>query len=61
MADVKLRSPLELFARDDDKVTKYRHKKRVGDYLIGRCIGKGSFATVYEAMHVPTGEKVSRP
>ncbi|BHF70578.1 hypothetical protein SprV_0301363000 [Sparganum proliferum] len=59
MAEPKLRSPVELFARDDRKLLEYKHKKRVGDYLIGRCIGKGSFATVYEAMHAPTGEKVA--
>ncbi|VDL96249.1 unnamed protein product [Schistocephalus solidus] len=60
MAGAKLRSPVELFARDDHILIEYKHKKRVGDYLLGPCIGKGSFATVYEAMHAPTGEKVSR-
>jgi 5'-AMP-activated protein kinase catalytic alpha subunit len=31
----------------------------VGDYLLGRTIGKGTFANVREAIHQKTNEKVS--
>lgn len=34
------------------------HHKRVGNYLLGRTLGEGSFAKVKEALHVTTGEKV---
>ena len=35
------------------------HHKRVGNYLLGRTLGEGSFAKVKEAMHIQTGEKVA--
>lgn len=34
------------------------HHKKVGNYLLGRTLGEGSFAKVKEGMHVQTGEKV---
>ena len=34
------------------------HHKKVGNYLLGRTLGEGSFAKVKEGMHVLTGEKV---
>lgn len=36
----------------------FLHHKRVGNYLLGRTLGEGSFAKVKEGMHVQTGEKV---
>jgi len=38
----------------------FLHHKRVGNYLLGRTLGEGSFAKVKEGMHVTTGEKVSK-
>ncbi|NWU21503.1 HUNK kinase, partial [Dyaphorophyia castanea] len=35
------------------------HTKSVGNYLIGRKLGEGSFAKVREGLHVLTGEKVA--
>ncbi|XP_010583632.1 PREDICTED: hormonally up-regulated neu tumor-associated kinase [Haliaeetus leucocephalus] len=37
----------------------FQHTKRVGNYLIGRKLGEGSFAKVREGLHVLTGEKVA--
>lgn len=37
----------------------FLHHKRVGNYLLGRTLGEGSFAKVKEGMHVQTGEKVA--
>ncbi|RXM92900.1 Hormonally up-regulated neu tumor-associated kinase-like A [Acipenser ruthenus] len=37
----------------------FQHNKRVGNYLIGRKLGEGSFAKVREGLHVTTGEKVA--
>lgn len=37
----------------------FPHTKRVGSYLVGRMINKGSFAKVMEGLHIGTGEKVS--
>ena len=36
----------------------FAHTKRVGNYLLGKTLGEGSFAKVKEAMHTLTGEKV---
>lgn len=36
----------------------FQHTKRVGNYLIGRKLGEGSFAKVREGLHVVTGERV---
>ena len=36
----------------------FYHTKRVGNYLIGRKLGEGSFAKVREGLHAMTGEKV---
>eukprot|EP00755_Sulcionema_specki_P001840 Sspe_Gene.117588::Locus_109101_Transcript_1_1_Confidence_1.000_Length_736::g.117588::m.117588/K07198/PRKAA, AMPK; 5'-AMP-activated protein kinase, catalytic alpha subunit len=35
------------------------HCKRVGDFVLGECIGKGTFASVYIGMNTKTGEKVA--
>ena len=42
----------------DELLKSFPHTKRVGNYLLGRSIGEGSFAKVKEALHVITGEQV---
>ncbi|XP_069461116.1 hormonally up-regulated neu tumor-associated kinase homolog A-like isoform X2 [Ambystoma mexicanum] len=37
----------------------FPHTKRVGNYLVGKMINKGSFAKVMEGLHIPTGQKVA--
>ena len=41
-----------------DIIRTFQHSKKVGNYLLGKTIGEGSFAKVKEALHIPTGEKV---
>lgn len=41
-----------------EELRRYAHCKRVGNYLLGRTVGEGSFAKVKEAIHILTGEKV---
>jgi len=41
-----------------DILRNFYHTKRVGNYLIGRKLGEGSFAKVREGLHATTGEKV---
>jgi len=43
----------------DELLKSFPHTKRVGNYLLGRTIGEGSFAKVKEGLHVVTGEQVS--
>lgn len=43
-----------------ERLRDFQHTKRVGNYLIGRKLGEGSFAKVREGLHVLTGEKVLR-
>ncbi|XP_031437088.1 LOW QUALITY PROTEIN: hormonally up-regulated neu tumor-associated kinase [Clupea harengus] len=40
-------------------VKNFPHTKRVGSYLVGKMINKGSFAKVMEGLHISTGEKVA--
>ncbi|XP_036393337.1 hormonally up-regulated neu tumor-associated kinase homolog A-like [Megalops cyprinoides] len=42
-----------------DTFNSFYHTKRVGNYLIGRKLGEGSFAKVREGLHAMTGEKVA--
>ncbi|KAK1171540.1 hypothetical protein AOXY_G6396 [Acipenser oxyrinchus oxyrinchus] len=42
-----------------DVVKNFPHTKRVGNYLVGKMINKGSFAKVMEGLHISTGEKVA--
>ncbi|KAJ8409689.1 hypothetical protein AAFF_G00217480 [Aldrovandia affinis] len=42
-----------------DAVKNFPHTKRVGSYLVGKMINKGSFAKVMEGLHISTGEKVA--
>jgi hypothetical protein len=44
-----------------DELRKYAQCKRIGNYLLGRTVGEGSFAKVKEAIHILTGEKVRYP
>ncbi|KAM9782767.1 uncharacterized protein ACB057_015039 [Neosynchiropus ocellatus] len=37
----------------------FPHTKRVGPYLVGKMINKGSFAKVMQGLHIGTGEKVA--
>ena len=37
----------------------YEKENTIGDYLLNKEIGSGGFAKVYEAIHIPTGEKVA--
>ena len=41
-----------------EQLRNFPHSKRVGNYLLGRTLGEGSFAKVKEALHILTGEKV---
>lgn len=41
-----------------DLLRNFPHTKRVGSYLVGKMINKGSFAKVMLGMHIITGEKV---
>lgn len=43
-----------------DILRNFYHTKKVGNYLIGRKLGEGSFAKVREGLHAITGEKVRR-
>lgn len=42
-----------------DILRNFPHSKKVGNYLLGNTLGEGSFAKVKEALHIPTGERVS--
>uniref|UniRef100_A0A671NKU2 non-specific serine/threonine protein kinase n=1 Tax=Sinocyclocheilus anshuiensis TaxID=1608454 RepID=A0A671NKU2_9TELE len=42
-----------------DILRNFYHTKRVGNYLIGRKLGEGSFAKVREGLHAITGEKLA--
>ena len=46
-----------LFA-DEDVEFSGRRRRVVGDYMLGRTIGEGTFAKVKKAVHSPTGERV---
>ena len=35
------------------------HEKRIGNYILGKSIGEGTFGKVKLGIHEPTGEKVS--
>jgi Neu-associated kinase len=49
--------PAVAFVPKED-IRSFLHHKRVGNYLLGRTLGEGSFAKVKEGMNVLTGEKV---
>ncbi|CAL8277469.1 unnamed protein product [Arctogadus glacialis] len=51
--------PVSLGSPAANTVRNFYHTKRVGNYLIGRKLGEGSFAKVREGLHALTGEKVA--
>ncbi|XP_061609228.1 hormonally up-regulated neu tumor-associated kinase [Phyllopteryx taeniolatus] len=51
--------PALLAAPCKDLLRSFPHSKRVGSYLVGKMINKGSFAKVMEGLHLATGEKVA--
>ena len=50
--------PKEVTNVPGEVLEKYPHTKRVGNYLLGKTLGEGSFAKVREGLHTVTGEKV---
>ncbi|CAL8394684.1 unnamed protein product [Arctogadus glacialis] len=53
------RPPLPSLKVSRELLRSFPHSKRVGSYLVGKMINKGSFAKVMEGLHVGTGEKVA--
>ena len=53
------RLPLPSLKVPRELLRSFPHSKRVGSYLVGKMINKGSFAKVMEGLHINTGEKVS--
>ncbi|XP_017264551.1 hormonally up-regulated neu tumor-associated kinase homolog isoform X2 [Kryptolebias marmoratus] len=53
------RLPLPSLKVPRELLRSFPHSKRVGSYLIGKMINKGSFAKVMEGLHIGTGEKVA--
>lgn len=51
--------PEEVWEAEQAVVRTFPHSKRVGQYLLGRLIGEGSFAKVRESLHTTTAYKVS--
>ncbi|TRY98686.1 hypothetical protein DNTS_033434 [Danionella cerebrum] len=43
----------------ENVIRKFYHTKKVGDYLVGKKLGEGSFAKVHLGLHAITGEKVA--
>lgn len=41
-----------------EEIKKFLRGKRVGNYLLGKTVGSGSFARVKQGLHILTGEKV---
>lgn len=52
------RLPLPSLKVPRELLRSFPHSKRVGSYLVGKMINKGSFAKVMEGLHISTGEKV---
>lgn len=42
-----------------DRVALKKNERKIGDYILGRSIGEGTFGKVKIGIHIPTGEKVS--
>lgn len=55
---VRERLPLPSLKVPRELLRSFPHSKRVGSYLVGKMINKGSFAKVMEGLHIGTGEKV---
>lgn len=58
-ASVLGREPLPSMKVPRELLRSFPHSKRVGSYLVGKMINKGSFAKVMEGLHIGTGAKVS--
>ena len=49
-----------LFIEKYDNLEHHTQKKKIiGNYVLGRSLGEGTFAKVKLAVHIPTGEKAS--
>ncbi|KAM6273234.1 serine/threonine-protein kinase MARK1-like [Spheniscus humboldti] len=57
LKDIKIPACFNKMPQETGKT--FPHSKQVGNYLVGKMINKGSFATVMEGLHIPTGEKVA--
>ncbi|KAM9704628.1 LOW QUALITY PROTEIN: hormonally up-regulated neu tumor-associated kinase [Menidia menidia] len=53
------RQPLPSLKAPRELLRSFPHSKRVGSYLVGKMINRGSFAKVMEGLHIGTGEKVA--
>ncbi|XP_062415817.1 hormonally up-regulated neu tumor-associated kinase homolog A [Pungitius pungitius] len=53
------RLPLSSLKVPRELLRSFPHSKRVGSYLVGKMINKGSFAKVMEGLHIGTGEKLA--
>ncbi|KAM8831835.1 uncharacterized protein AB9W97_003240 [Spinachia spinachia] len=53
------RPPLPSLKIPRELLRSFPHSKRVGSYLVGKMINKGSFAKVMEGLHIGTGEKLA--
>ncbi|XP_037541025.1 hormonally up-regulated neu tumor-associated kinase homolog [Nematolebias whitei] len=53
------RLPLPALKVPRELLRSFPHSKRVGSYLIGKMINKGSFAKVMQGLQIGTGEKVA--
>ncbi|XP_055362091.1 hormonally up-regulated neu tumor-associated kinase isoform X2 [Betta splendens] len=58
-ASVLGREPLPSMKVPRELLRSFPHSKRVGSYLVGKMINKGSFAKVMEGLHIGTGAKVA--
>lgn len=43
---------------NSDLIKLKSHERRIGNYILGRSIGEGTFGKVKIGVHIPTGEKV---
>lgn len=42
-----------------NKTTTSKPQSKLGDFILGDILGRGTFGQVVMAIHVPTGEKVN--
>ncbi len=45
--------------KDNLKTSIYKSEKKIGDYIIKKTIGKGTFGKVKIGQHIPTNENVA--
>ena len=53
-------NPPELLSKHKQRPLE-AHERRIGNYIVGKSIGEGTFGKVKIGIHEPTGEKVSSP